>query len=188
MIQPRFRHATQADTPALVALIECAYRGPKTAGSWVSEAHLLKGPRTSNEEISGLIARSDSILLIAEVDGRLAGCCLLQGRPAEKGGANAAYFGMFAIDPARHGGGLGKAMMAEAERRIGQLWNANVMVMTVINLRTVLIKYYERRGYQLTGAAIPFPFSATSGETTRDFHLVEMRKDLRAGASPGKSE
>ena len=32
-------------------------------------------------------------------------------------------------------------------------------------------------GY-LTGATIPFPFTETSGETTRDFHLVEMRKTL----------
>jgi GNAT superfamily N-acetyltransferase len=94
-------------------------------------------------------------------------------------GLNAAYFGMFAIDPAIHGGGLGKQIIAEAERRVQDLWGANQIVMTVINLRTALIEWYERRGYRLTGATLPFPFSDTSGETTRDFHLVEMRKDLR---------
>ena len=41
-----FRYARQADTPALVSLIERAYRGEDTAGSWNSEAHLLKGPRS----------------------------------------------------------------------------------------------------------------------------------------------
>ncbi|HVY90447.1 MAG TPA: GNAT family N-acetyltransferase [Hyphomonadaceae bacterium] len=203
MTQPAFRHATQSDVPALVALIERAYRGPETAGSWVSEAHLLKGPRTSEKEISDLIARPDSVFLIAEVDGQLAGCCLLQGlgrdlsrtggsdhdrsfavpgdksrKPAPEP-VNAAYFGMFAINPSIQGGGIGKAILSEAEKHIGRLWNANVMVMTVINLRTELIQYYERRGYKLTGATVPFPFSETSGETTRDFHLVEMRKDLR---------
>ena len=40
--EPSFRYARQADAPALVALIERAYRSPDTAGSWVSEAHLLK--------------------------------------------------------------------------------------------------------------------------------------------------
>ncbi len=85
---------------------------------------------------------------------------------------------MFAIDPGIHSTGLGKAVLAEAERRARALWNAKAMVMTVINLRDKLIEYYQRRGYRLTGATMPFPFSATSGEVTRDFHLVEMKKDL----------
>jgi ribosomal protein S18 acetylase RimI-like enzyme len=210
-----FRYARQADTPALVDLIERAYRGEDTAGSWNSEAHLLKGPRTNDEEISTLIGREDSRFIVAESEGRLAGCCLVQGlnrdpvrnwsstdAPYVEGFAtseaaavraskpatpctppvtdtNAAYFGMFAIDPGIHGGGLGKRLIAEAERRVQDLWGANQMVMTVINLRTALIDWYVRRGYRLTGATLPFPFSDSTGETTRDFHLVEMRKDLR---------
>lgn len=184
--EPTFRYARLADTAALVALIERAYRGPDTAGSWVSEAHLLKGPRTSDEEIATLIAREDSRFLIAEIDGKIAGCCLLQGLSREPRTAcapavnetNAAYFGMFAIEPNTHGAGLGKLVIAEAERRVQDLWDANQMVMTVINLRTALIAWYERRGYHITGATLPFPFTETSGETTRDFHLVEMRKTL----------
>lgn len=178
---PTFRFASQADAPGLVALIERAYRSPDTAGSWVSEAHLLTGPRTSNAEIADLIAREDTRFLIAEVNGKLAGCCLLQGLsrdPAGETDVNAAYFGMFAIEPKTHGVGLGKTVIAEAERRAQDLWGANQMVMTVINLRTALIAWYERRGYHLTGATLPFPFSETSGETTRDFHLVELRKNL----------
>jgi len=203
MADPTFRYARQADTPALVALIERAYRGEDDAGGWNSEAHLLKGPRTSNDEIATLIAREDSRFIIAEADGRLIGCCLVQGlnrdpvrnwssadAPHIEAGAstpctptvsdtNAAYFGMFAIDPTIHGGGLGKTLIAEAERRVQALWAANQMVMTVINLRTALIAWYERRGYRLTGATLPFPFNDSTGETTRNFHLVEMRKDLR---------
>lgn len=202
MSSTSFRYARQADAPALVALIERAYRGEATAGRWNSEAHLLRGPRTSNQEISTLIAREDTRFLLAEADGRIAGCCLLQGlgRDAARNWSSAdeahipgagstpctphvtetsaAYFGMFAIDPDIHGGGLGKQLLAEAERRVRDLWEANQMVMTVINLRTELIDWYKRRGYRLTGATLPFPFSDTSGETTRNFHLVEMRKDL----------
>ena len=174
-----FRIARQADAPYLVELIERAYRGPETAGSWASEAHLLKGPRTSLSEVSTLIAREDSRFLVAEAGGKIVACCLLQGlsRPdLDEASVNAAYFGMFALDPGVQGGGLGKQVIAEAERRIQDLWGANEMVMTVINLRTDLIGWYERRGYHLTGATLPFPFSETSGETTRNFHLVEMRK------------
>jgi len=197
MPEPSFRYARQSDTPTLVALIERAYRSEDTAGSWNSEAHLLKGPRTNDDEISTLISREDSRFLIAEAGGRIAGCCLVQGLsdpnrnwssadgPADRdfgtssiGNVNAAYFGMFAIDPAIHGGGLGKRIIAESERRVQDLWGANQMVMTVINLRAELIGWYQRRGYRLTGATLPFPFSDSTGETTRDFHLVEMRKDL----------
>jgi GNAT superfamily N-acetyltransferase len=178
-----FRYARRADAPALTALVERAYRGVDTAGQWSSEAHLLTGPRTSIPEITGLIDREDSRFLIAERDSVIIGCCLLQGlaRSQESHGAsgnNAAYFGMFAIEPGTHGGGVGKTVIAEAERRVRDLWDCNQMVMTVINLRTELIEWYQRRGYRLTGATLPFPFSETSGETTRDFHLVEMRKDL----------
>lgn len=178
-----FRYAVQADVSPLVALIERAYRNPETAGSWASEAHLLKGPRTSNAEISELIAQPDSRFLIAERDGRILGCCLIQRLGATTCtsgdiGKGSAYFGMFAIDPADHSTGLGKLMLAEAERRARELWRSSSMVMTVINLRDQLIEYYKRRGYTLTGATMPFPFSETSGEVTRDFHLVEMKKDL----------
>ncbi len=207
MVAPTFRYASQADVPALVDLIERAYRGPETAGTWVSEAHLLKGPRTHAAEIAALIARTDSRFLVADLDGKLAGCCLLQSlgspppaagetrpgffetfsvaddrldaRPAPRtADASGAYFGMFAINPAIHSSGLGKGVLAEAERRVRDLWNAKAMVMTVISLRTELIGYYERRGYALTGHRHPFPFTDTTGEITRDFDLVEMKKRL----------
>jgi ribosomal protein S18 acetylase RimI-like enzyme len=182
-----FRYAVQADVIPLVALIERAYRSPETAGSWASEAHLLKGPRTSDAEISELIAQPDSRFLIAERNGHILGCCLVQrmgntecttAEIGRSGGKGSAYFGMFAIDPTDHSTGLGKLILAEAERRVLDLWRSSSMVMTVINVRDQLIEYYKRRGYSLTGATMPFPFSATSGEVTRDFHLVEMKKAL----------
>src|SRR6185295_10419788 len=150
MSTPTFRFATQADVAPLVVLIERAYRGPETAGSWFSEAHLLKGPRTSHADISGLIAPPDSQFLVAELDGRIAGCCLIQRSKqvdghAGKTGDSAAYFGMFAIDPRINATGLGKLVLAEAERAVQRLWSVKAMVMTVINVRTELIEYYKRR-------------------------------------------
>jgi ribosomal protein S18 acetylase RimI-like enzyme len=183
MSTPAFRYAGTKDVNAIVALIEHAYRAPETAGRWDSESHLLKGPRTSHGEIAGLLADPVSRFLVAEIDGRIAACCLLQKRGSTectdaRGGADGAYFGMFAIDTTARAGGLGKLVLAEAERRVQQLWKVRAMVMTVISVRTELIAWYQRRGYLLTGARMPFPFSATSGETTRDFDLVEMRKEF----------
>jgi ribosomal protein S18 acetylase RimI-like enzyme len=88
------------------------------------------------------------------------------------------YFGMFATDPSIRAAGLGKEVLAEAEASARRVWGASSMVMTVISVRTALIAWYERRGYRLTGGRAPFPFTAASGETTRDFDLVEMRKDF----------
>jgi ribosomal protein S18 acetylase RimI-like enzyme len=178
----QFRIATAADAPVVVALIEAAYRGPETAGQWDSESHLLKGPRTNLAEISGLIARSDSRFVVAEDAGRVIGCALIQQTEvsALEPGASArgAYFGMFAIDPAIRAAGLGKRVLAEAEVQAQAAFGAACMVMTVINVREELIDWYQRRGYRLTGRRIPFPFTETSGETTRDFDLVEMRRDF----------
>jgi ribosomal protein S18 acetylase RimI-like enzyme len=183
MTERTFRTAAVADAPALVRLIELAYRGADAEGvSWSSEAHLLKGPRTSLDEIAALIARRDSIFLMLEEGSNLLGCILLQklsgapeaGRKRETG----AYFGMFAIDPTIRVQGLGKVLLAEAETKARLWWSAAYMTMTVINVRTALIEWYERRGYHKTGGRQPFPFTPNSGETTRDFDLIEMRKDL----------
>lgn len=168
-----FRYATPADAPALVALIERAYRSEEAAGSWASEADLLKGPRTSLAEVEGLIADDASRILVAARDHIILGSCLIQ-----KASDQAAYFGLFAIDPADNGTGLGKQVLAQAEAAARSLWGSHTMMLTVINRRTALIEWYERRSYRLTGERRPFPFSETSGETTRDFDLVEMTKAL----------
>jgi len=168
-----FRYAVQADVPVLVALLERAYRGEAHAGSWASEVDLLKGPRTSAAEVSSLIGDDASRFLLALRGEAVAGCLLIQ-RKAD----GVAWFGMFAIDPDRFGSGLGKRLLAEAEVEARALWHCDRMVMNVINRRTVLADWYRRRGYEATGAILPFPFTETSGETTRDFHLVEMGKTL----------
>jgi ribosomal protein S18 acetylase RimI-like enzyme len=178
-----FRIATADDAPVIVALIEAAYRSPETAGRWDSESHLLKGPRTNLEEIGALIGRADSRFVVVVEADRLIGCALIQQTevtpaPGACGPAHGAYFGMFAIDPGIRATGLGKRVLAEAEAQAQAIFGAAYMVMTVINMRDQLIAWYQRRGYRLTGKRAPFPFTETSGETTRDFDLVEMRRDF----------
>lgn len=179
----RFRFADAADAYAITALIELAYRGPAVINAWDSEAHLLRGPRTSVEEVSALILDPGSRFVVATLGGEVCGCALIQKRAttscaSESVASSGAYFGMFAVNPNLRTAGLGKALLAECERCAAQLWGCASMVMTVINVRHTLIEWYQRRGYRLTGARMPFPFSPTSGETTRDFDLVEMRKEL----------
>ncbi|MFF2864461.1 GNAT family N-acetyltransferase [Streptomyces rubiginosohelvolus] len=147
-----FRDATEADVPALVALIESAYRGDSSRTGWTTEADILQGQRTDEQGVRDVIGAPASRLLAVERGGELVACCQLEHR------GEAAYFGMFAVRPGLQGGGLGKLIIAEAERTAKEGWGVGEMHMTVISVRDDLIAWYERRGYRRTGALTPFPY------------------------------
>lgn len=167
-----FRYAKPDDVRAVAMLIEKAYRGPDAAKGWTNEASLLTGPRTGEDEIAGLIADGESRFVLAEQDGVLAGCALVQ-----KDGDDA-YFGMFSVDPALQAQGLGKKLLAACEKAARAEWKSRALGMVVINLREDLIAWYERRGYTRTGNREPFPFDAAPGALRRDFDLIELKKPL----------
>jgi ribosomal protein S18 acetylase RimI-like enzyme len=147
-----FRDATDADVDALVALIDSAYRGDSSRTGWTTEADILEGQRTDPEGVLAVIKSSDSRLLTVERDGAVVACCQLEHR------GDHAYFGMFAVSPTLQGGGLGKVILAEAERHARETWDVAEMRMTVISVRDDLIAWYERRGYRRTGKMTPFPY------------------------------
>ncbi|MGQ4444437.1 GNAT family N-acetyltransferase, partial [Streptomyces violaceoruber] len=147
-----YRDATDADVDALVALIESAYRGDASRAGWTTEADILQGQRTDPQGVLEVVKAPDSRLLTVERDGRIVACCQLEHRGAH------AYFGMFAVSPALQGAGLGKAIIAEAERQARTTWGVTEMHMTVISVRDDLIAWYERRGYRRTGETTPFPY------------------------------
>ncbi|WP_328455254.1 GNAT family N-acetyltransferase [Streptomyces sp. NBC_00386] len=149
---PTFRDAVDSDVDALVALVESAYRGDSSRVGWTTEADILDGQRTDADAVRAVVEAPDSRLLTVERDGALVACCQLEHR------GDHAYFGMFAVSPALQGGGLGKVIIAEAERTVREVWGATEMHMTVISVREDLIAWYERRGYRRTGQMTPFPY------------------------------
>ncbi|MEU3752619.1 GNAT family N-acetyltransferase [Streptomyces olivoreticuli] len=150
--EPVFRAATIADVPDLVALVESAYRGDDSRAGWTTEADLLDGQRTDPEGVKAVVTDENSRLLVVECEGETVACCQLEHRGTH------AYFGMFAVRPAMQGAGLGKVVIAEAERVVRAEWGAREMHMTVIRQREDLIAWYERRGYRRTGRMTPFPY------------------------------
>lgn len=72
-----FRFATLADVPAVVALVESAYRGEASQAGWTSEAHLLHGQRTDEAMVAEAIGRRGVEVLLAERGGQLVACCEL---------------------------------------------------------------------------------------------------------------
>lgn len=152
MTELSFRAATPADIPALVELVTSAYRGDVSKQGWTTEADMLDGQRIDPEVLRRDIERPRSTVVLALRDDALLACAHV----AEEDGAG--YFGMFSVRPDLQGGGVGKALLAEAERVAREEWSLPAMRMTVIDLRDELIAFYERRGYARTGTKKPFPY------------------------------
>ena len=174
-----FRAADPADIDAIVALVESAYRGESGLRGWTTESHLLDGRRTDAADVGELIARPDSRILLAERDGRLLASCHVE-RQGDSG-----YFGMFAVDPTEQGGGLGRQVLAEAERVARDMWGCRSMRMTVIVQRDELIGWYQRRGYRRTGQYQPFPYGDERFGIPRrdDLRFEVLSKDLADAAA-----
>lgn len=147
-----FRAATPDDVAALHPLIERAYRGETAKAGWTHEADLLFGARTSAEELAGLIADADRVILLARREGALIGCVQVA-----RAGEDLAYLGMLTVEPALQASGLGRRLLAAAETEAVARFGARRMEMTVIRRRAELIAWYERRGYVTTGETRPFP-------------------------------
>ena len=147
------RHASVGDVPAIVALVESAYRGDVSRRGWTTEADFLDGQRIDVAGVTDVIAKPDSVVMLAErADGELLACCHI-----EKQG-DACYFGMFSVRPGLQGSGIGRRMLDAAERFARLEWKSIKMEMTVISIRDELIAWYERRGYRRTAIFKPFPY------------------------------
>lgn len=178
VIPPSFRAAVTADVDAIVSLVESAYRGDASRAGWTTEADFLGGRRTAAPEILELLGRACSRVLLAERDGALLACCHVEKQ------SEAAYFGMFSVRPTLQGSGIGRVMLAEAERIAHKEWCCREMQMTVIDIRAELIAWYERRGYRRTGVKKPFPYGDERfGLPRRDDLCFEiLAKPLRDNA------
>lgn len=171
-----FRPATPADIPLLLELVTSAYRGEASRAGWTTEADLLDGARIDAERLAEDIGRPDSLVLLGLREGEVVACAHV----AVEDGAG--YFGMFSVWPKLQGAGLGKAMLAEAERIVRDEFGLSLLRMTVIDVREELIDWYQRRGYRRTGVYKPFPYGdARFGIPRRpDLRFEVLEKRLTA--------
>lgn len=165
------------DVPAIVALVESAYRGDTSRAGWTTEADLLGGRRTSEAEVRALVVGESTrmVLALEESSGELLGTMLVEDE------GSCAYVGMLSVRPTLQQSGLGKALLAEAERIAKDELGRTRMRMTVIEQRAELLAFYARRGYAPTGATEPFPYGDESfGAPKRDdLRFVVLEKELR---------
>lgn len=140
------REARPADADRIVELVHLAYR---TEGGWTTETHLVAGSRVERPEVEDAIADPEHLVLVAEKDGHVVGTSYSHRH------GDAAEFGLFAVDPALQGAGLGGRLLEEqAERRAAE--GLRALDLRVLQEREDLIAYYERHGFTRTGEIVPF--------------------------------
>ncbi|KAK3181467.1 hypothetical protein K4F52_007177 [Lecanicillium sp. MT-2017a] len=170
------RKASSHDAAVVQALVESAYRGDTSRKGWTTEADFFKSGRISVEDVRIKINDPDGAVLMAyDKAGDLIACCEIVKR-----GDSRAYFGLFAVDPHRQGGGVGKFVLQQGERYARQDLGCQKLEMQVIALRDELISYYERRGYRRTGESRPFPYDLVGPESILrdDLSFAVLVKDL----------
>jgi ribosomal protein S18 acetylase RimI-like enzyme len=148
--------AAEADLPAVVALVNSAYRGEGAQAGWTTEAAYIDGQRTSLEDLKAELAGEPRPILLVmrpKAQSDIIACAMVEPH-IEQGYA---YLGMITVRPGLQAGGVGRAMLAAAESCARSLGAARAQ-MTVVHIRDTLIAWYERRGYRLTGERKPFPY------------------------------
>ena len=144
--------ATVKDVSSLNTLINSAYRGESSKKGWTTEANILEGLRTTEEELSDTILNPKNTILKFTENDQIIGCVLLIEKEQQL------YLGMLTVSPELQNSGVGKKLLQQAEIH-GQGLLLPKIVMTVISVRPELIAWYKRNGYVDTGAREPFPVS-----------------------------
>ncbi|MHC0440581.1 GNAT family N-acetyltransferase [Flavobacterium sp. 3-210] len=164
--------ATLADIPALTILINSAYRGETSKKGWTTEAHLLEGKRTDEQEITSIFQNPKNTILKFTENDKIIGSVLL----VEKG--HQLYLGMLTVSPELQNSGIGKKLLAEAENH-AKFLNLSSIIMTVISVREELIAWYKRHGYVDTGEREAFPESGIHVTVSEEpLEFIYLKKKL----------
>jgi ribosomal protein S18 acetylase RimI-like enzyme len=154
----RFRIATAADRPRLIAMINAAF----------AIESFLDGTRTDDERLSAMMQKGE-ILLAENHEGNLLGSLYTELRVSR------GYLGMLAVDPLHQRAGLGQRLLAEAENRF-RAQGCEAVDITVLSLRPELPPIYRRFGFIETGTEEFHPTQPL--KDGRQCHCIIMSKAL----------
>ncbi|KAF7540368.1 hypothetical protein G7Z17_g12229 [Cylindrodendrum hubeiense] len=172
-----FRKADPSDVPSVLTLVESAYRGDTSRKGWTTEADIFSGDRiTAPGVLAKITDPCGAVLLGHDSAGALVTCAEILRRDD-----GVVYFGMFAVDPERQGGGIGRQTLERAEAYAREEWNSTLIEMSVIWFRDELIAWYVRRGYRKTKETKPFPYAEqlkNGGVLRDDLYFAVLDKEL----------
>jgi GNAT superfamily N-acetyltransferase len=150
------RRAAQSDRDGLVALVNEAYE---------VEKEFVEGPRTDAESVERALSHGQFLVLHAGDE--ISACVHLRTQGDD------AHFGLLSVSPEMQGRGLGKRLIALAER-VASSEGCTRMHINVVNHRRELLGFYTGQGYRASGTAA-FP---DTERTTREVHFICMEKRL----------
>ena len=94
--------ATIEDVSALNTLINSAYRGESSKKGWTTEANILEGLRTTEQELTETIQNTKNTILKFTQENQIIGCVLLIEKKQEL------YLGMLTVSPELQNSGIGR--------------------------------------------------------------------------------
>ena len=161
------------DHPAVVTIVNRAYRGTGDHRGWNSEADLIAGDRITLDQLrQDLADNPDACLLVHRgPDGEVCACVRVEPEAADRW-----YFGMLAISPAGQASGLGRRILEAIDGHVRDHSGRRLRI-TVINVRDQLIAWYERRGFVRTGEVEPLP-EGIGTPLRENMNFVVLVKDL----------
>ena len=158
------------DIPALLTLVNGAYRGDYAKNGWTTEADLLEGVRTDAAALTETLLKPGAVILkYTNPEDALLGCVYLQQQGTHL------YLGMLTVDPDTQGQGVGKKLLAAAETYARE-HHFSAIVMRVISVRQELIAWYNRHGYTTTGKTEPFPADNRFGIPKQPLEFILLEK------------
>ncbi len=169
--------AIEADYPAIIDLINVAFRATGPTASWNIEAGVIEGQRMNDSLLREDLAAKPAANLLVYRDP--ADKCVLGTVWLDPGDDGVWYLGLLTISPALQKQKLGRTLLSAAED-FAKVHGACRIRMTVVNVRDTLIAWYQRRGYALTGETKPFPYEDKRfGTPLRDdLYFVVLEKPV----------
>ncbi len=157
------------DIAALTRLINSAYRGESMRG-WTSEGEYMEGLRVTGADVERLFNHPETDnFKCCTPDEEIVGFVSLEKRP------DYLHLGLLTVSPELQAAGIGRQLLEFAEAHARSIGKPAILI-TVVNIRTELIAWYERRGYLATGETLPFPEKA--GKPKVPVYLIEMKKEI----------
>ena len=165
-----FSIAAHKDASDIAALVNRAYRPVAGTGGWTHETEWVRGSRTSEHQVIASM-NSGSVMLIRRKADSIIACVQVSFV------GSVACIGMLATDPGLQALGHGKRMLEDAEWYAKQSGTPTTLQLSVIECRTELVAFYERRGYRRTGIASAYPLTGEFGvPVINEVKVLEMTK------------
>ncbi|RMZ73007.1 Acyl- N-acyltransferase [Pyrenophora seminiperda CCB06] len=162
------------DSSRIAQLVQAAFNHLDI--KWTGpDVELNRNFTVTPEEIHAIIGNSNAAFLMATIEnGSFIGVVAVI-----KTTEDLARFALLAVDPTYQASGIGGHILEQAEDYAINTWDIKMFGLNAFSTRGLLIEWYEKRGYTITGEKSELPAKAVERLTlSNDLHFVEMEKQV----------